>query len=74
MLVWTLPMVTAQGSYIYYDWSIVHDSMQTGWCYRRKENFTFRYNALEDELVVPKSAPVIPQQQQQQQLQQQLQQ
>lgn len=33
---------------------------QTGWCYRRKENFTFRYNALEDEL------RVIPQQQLQQ--------
>lgn len=25
---------------------------QTGWCYRRKENFTFRYDALEDELAV----------------------
>ncbi len=25
---------------------------QTGWCYRRKENFVFRYDALEDELPV----------------------
>ena len=28
----------------------VHDDLQSGWCYRRKENFTFRYDALEDEL------------------------
>ena len=26
--------------------------LQTGWCYRRKDNFTFRYDALEDELRV----------------------
>ena len=37
-------------AYVYFDYNIVHDDLQTGWCYRRKENFTFRYDALEDEL------------------------
>ena len=32
-------------------------SRQTGWCYRRKENFTFRYDALEDELRVANLTP-----------------
>lgn len=41
-----------QGTYVYFDYNIVHDDLQTGWCYRRKENFTFRYDALEDELPV----------------------
>lgn len=40
------------GAYVYFDYNIVHDDLQTGWCYRRKENFTFRYDALEDELRV----------------------
>ena len=31
-----------QGTYVYFDYNIVHDDLQTGWCYRRKENFTFR--------------------------------
>ncbi len=31
-----------QGTYVYFDFNIVHDDLQTGWCYRRKENFTFR--------------------------------
>lgn len=42
----------AAGAYVYFDYNIVHDDLQTGWCYRRKENFTFRYDALEDELRV----------------------
>ncbi|KAI8473036.1 MAG: not-complex component [Monoraphidium minutum] len=41
-----------QGTYVYFDFNIMHDDLQTGWCYRRKENFTFRYDALEDELAV----------------------
>lgn len=52
----TEPTVTSdeyeQGAYVYFDYNIVHDDLQTGWCYRRKENFTFRYDALEDELRV----------------------
>ncbi|KAJ9533850.1 hypothetical protein QJQ45_026948, partial [Haematococcus lacustris] len=50
----TEPQITSeeyeQGAYVYFDYNIVHDDLQTGWCYRRKENFTFRYDALEDEL------------------------
>jgi len=46
-----------QGAYVYFDYNIVHDDLQTGWCYRRKESFTFRYDALEDELRVPTAAP-----------------
>ena len=38
------------GTYVYFDYNIMHDDLQSGWCYRRKENFTFRYDALEDEL------------------------
>jgi CCR4-NOT transcription complex subunit 3 len=43
---------------VYFDYNIVHDDNQSGWCYRRKENFTFRYDALEDELRAP--APAVP--------------
>jgi CCR4-NOT transcription complex subunit 3 len=39
-----------RGSYVYFDYNILHDDLQAGWCYRRKEGFTFRYDALEDEL------------------------
>jgi CCR4-NOT transcription complex subunit 3 len=39
-----------QGTYVYFDFHVVHDDLQSGWCYRRKENFVFRYDALEDEL------------------------
>ncbi|PNW84264.1 hypothetical protein CHLRE_04g227350v5 [Chlamydomonas reinhardtii] len=57
----TEPSVTSdeyeQGAYVYFDYNIVHDDMQTGWCYRRKENFTFRYDALEDELRVANLTP-----------------
>ena len=41
-----------QGTSVYFDYNIVHDDLQAGWCYRRKESFTFRYDALEDELPV----------------------
>jgi hypothetical protein len=41
---------------VYFDYNIVHDDQQTGWCYRRKEAFTFRYDALEDELRLPGGA------------------
>jgi hypothetical protein len=42
---WCLPMLfwLLQGTYVYFDYNIMHDDLQTGWCYRRKENFTFRY-------------------------------
>ncbi|KAF6248985.1 hypothetical protein COO60DRAFT_1289142 [Scenedesmus sp. NREL 46B-D3] len=50
------PSVTSeeyeQGTYVYFDYHVMHDDLQSGWCYRRKENFTFRYDALEDELPV----------------------
>jgi hypothetical protein len=25
---------------------VMHDDLQSGWCYRRKENFTFRWEGL----------------------------
>eukprot|EP00898_Chlorokybus_atmophyticus_P007517 jgi/Chlat1/7767/Chrsp66S07233 len=41
-----------QGTYVYFDFHIVHDDYQTGWCQRIKTEFTFEYKYLEDELVV----------------------
>ena len=41
-----------QGTYVYFDYNIMHDDMQSGWCYRLKQDFTFKYDALEDELQV----------------------
>lgn len=41
-----------QGTYVYFDYNIMHDDLQSGWCYRLKQDFTFEYDALEDELVV----------------------
>jgi hypothetical protein len=38
-----LPLLPVQGTYVYFDYNIMHDDLQTGWCYRRKENFTFRW-------------------------------
>mmetsp|Transcript_14010 Transcript_14010/g.42303 ORF Transcript_14010/g.42303 Transcript_14010/m.42303 type:complete len:755 (+) Transcript_14010:91-2355(+) len=38
-----------KGTYVYFDYNIMHDDAQSGWCYRLKQNFTFRYDALEDE-------------------------
>eukprot|EP00850_Spirogloea_muscicola_P008123 SM000042S15390 [mRNA] locus=s42:780817:787413:+ [translate_table: standard] len=40
-----------QGTYVYFDFHIVHDDSQTGWCQRIKTEFTFEYSFLEDELV-----------------------
>ncbi|EIE20296.1 hypothetical protein COCSUDRAFT_58005 [Coccomyxa subellipsoidea C-169] len=39
-----------QGTYVYFDYNIVHDDQQVGWCYRLKQDFMFKYDALEDEL------------------------
>ncbi|CAI7799771.1 unnamed protein product [Closterium sp. NIES-54] len=39
-----------QGTYVYFDFHIVHDDYQTGWCQRIKTEFTFEYSYLEDEL------------------------
>ncbi|CAK9877151.1 unnamed protein product [Sphagnum jensenii] len=41
-----------QGTYVYFDFHIVHDDFQQGWCQRIKTEFTFEYSYLEDELVV----------------------
>jgi CCR4-NOT transcription complex subunit 3 len=39
-----------QGTYVYFDYNIVHDDDQNGWCYRLKTDFIFRYDALENEI------------------------
>ena len=39
-----------RGTYVYFDYNVLHDDAQAGWCYRLKQDFTFRYDALEDEL------------------------
>ncbi|KAG6556519.1 hypothetical protein Mapa_001845 [Marchantia paleacea] len=41
-----------QGTYVYFDFHIVHDDHQQGWCQRIKTEFTFEYSYLEDELIV----------------------
>lgn len=41
-----------QGTYVYFDFHILHDDYQQGWCQRIKTEFTFEYSYLEDELVV----------------------
>mmetsp|Transcript_20310 Transcript_20310/g.48366 ORF Transcript_20310/g.48366 Transcript_20310/m.48366 type:complete len:659 (-) Transcript_20310:149-2125(-) len=41
-----------QGTYVYFDYNIMHDDLQQGWCYRLKQDFTFEYESLEDELAV----------------------
>ena len=41
-----------QGTYIYFDFHIMHDDYQSGWCARSKSDFTFEYTYLEDELVL----------------------
>lgn len=41
-----------QGTYVYFDFHIVHDDFHQGWCQRIKTEFTFEYSYLEDELVV----------------------
>lgn len=40
-----------QGTYVYFDFHIANDE-QHGWCQRIKQEFTFEYNFLEDELIV----------------------
>ncbi|CAM8917030.1 unnamed protein product [Rhodiola kirilowii] len=40
-----------QGTYIYFDFHIADDNLLNGWCQRIKNDFTFEYNYLEDELV-----------------------
>jgi hypothetical protein len=42
LLAASLCLTPSQGTYVYFDYNIMHDDLQTGWCYRRKENFTFR--------------------------------
>ena len=44
------PTPPLQGTYVYFDYNVVHDDAQAGWCYRLKQDFTFQYDALEDEL------------------------
>eukprot|EP00854_Cymbomonas_tetramitiformis_P026325 gene26325-32285_t len=39
-----------QGTYIYFDFHIMHDDFHDGWCARSKADFTFEYAYLEDEL------------------------
>eukprot|EP01018_Ginkgo_biloba_P024797 Gb_06781 [translate_table: standard] len=41
-----------QGTYVYFDFNILPDDLQQGWCQRIKTEFTFEYSYLEDELVV----------------------
>ncbi|BFI24139.1 CCR4-NOT transcription complex subunit 3 [Marchantia polymorpha subsp. ruderalis] len=41
-----------QGTYVYFDFHILHDDLQQGWCQRIKTEFTFEYSYLEDELVL----------------------
>jgi len=40
------------GTYVYFDFHVVRDDYQQGWCQRIKTEFTFEYCFLEDELVV----------------------
>eukprot|EP01026_Neomeris_dumetosa_P044943 TRINITY_DN3808_c0_g1_i4.p1 TRINITY_DN3808_c0_g1~~TRINITY_DN3808_c0_g1_i4.p1 ORF type:complete len:594 (-),score=113.99 TRINITY_DN3808_c0_g1_i4:486-2012(-) len=41
------------GNYVYFDYNLTDQQDQPTWCYRLKENFTFKYDALEDEISVP---------------------
>ena len=38
-----------QGTYVYFDHHIQNDDKQSGWCYRLKQDFVFKYDALEGE-------------------------
>lgn len=40
------------GTYVYFDFHVVHNDYQQGWCQRIKTEFTFEYCYLEDELIV----------------------
>ncbi|XP_052147846.1 general negative regulator of transcription subunit 3 isoform X2 [Oryza glaberrima] len=50
------PQVTTdeyeRGSYVYFDFHVIDDGTGSGWCQRIKNDFTFEYNFLEDELSV----------------------
>jgi CCR4-NOT transcription complex subunit 3 len=37
-----------RGTYVYFDYSVVHDDARAGWCYRLKQDFTFHYDCLDD--------------------------
>ena len=39
-----------QGTYVYFDHHIQNDEKQSGWCYRLKQDFVFKYDALEGDL------------------------
>jgi len=39
-----------RGTFVYFDYNVVHDDASAGWCYRLKQDFTFTYDQLEDEL------------------------
>uniref|UniRef100_A0A0D6QUV9 CCR4-NOT transcription complex subunit 3 n=1 Tax=Araucaria cunninghamii TaxID=56994 RepID=A0A0D6QUV9_ARACU len=41
-----------QGTYVYFDFNIMHEDYKHGWCQRIKTEFTFEYAYLEDELGV----------------------
>ncbi|XP_024023498.1 CCR4-NOT transcription complex subunit 3 isoform X3 [Morus notabilis] len=45
-----------QGTYVYFDFHVANDDLgvgqNQGWCQRIKNEFTFEYNYLEDELIV----------------------
>ncbi|KAI7844515.1 hypothetical protein COHA_001873 [Chlorella ohadii] len=48
-----------QGTYVYFD-STLADEAGSGWCYRLKQNFLFKYDALEDEVPVGAPPPAAP--------------
>lgn len=39
-----------RGTFVYFDYNVVHDDASAGWCYRLKQDFTFTYDQLENEL------------------------
>lgn len=39
-----------KGTYIYFDYNMMHDQNNNGWCYRLKNQFTFTYDALEADI------------------------
>eukprot|EP01025_Chloroclados_australasicus_P044768 TRINITY_DN4878_c0_g2_i1.p1 TRINITY_DN4878_c0_g2~~TRINITY_DN4878_c0_g2_i1.p1 ORF type:complete len:820 (-),score=108.68 TRINITY_DN4878_c0_g2_i1:632-3091(-) len=60
------------GNYVYFDYNLTNQQDQVGWCYRLKENFTLKLDALAETLAPPttkKSGEDAQQQLQQQQLQ-----
>ncbi|KAG0481287.1 hypothetical protein HPP92_012145 [Vanilla planifolia] len=41
-----------RGTYVYFDFRFADDNQYKGWCKRIKDDFTFEYSFLEDELVI----------------------